>query len=185
MMHLSTHILARRFGESKLQTCASNCYRLEGHLAIWFKDGSSVHIKMWHNMFKPCHYYFIAHSSSVRSLVTRAQNLMDLQEVLSSRKCHMSIYVNIFIHSLNALKIWSIYCQTSGISCTLVANKNVNHSDVVGSSPIQLHLHHRLIPGFNILHNCRTGREIISFGVWSGLYKRFNGVYYDMSQGVW
>ena len=47
--------------------------------------------------------------------------------------------------------------QTSNISRTLVGNKIVDHSDVVGASPFgaaQRHLHFRLnTPGFNILGN--------------------------------
>ena len=45
-----------------------------------------------------------------------------------------------------------IYCQTSNISHTLVGNKLVDHSDVVGAAPVehrlsvllQLHIHSRL-----------------------------------------
>ena len=39
------------------------------------------------------------------------------------------------------------YCQTSNIRHTLIGNKLVDHSDVVGASPVsalQLHLHSRL-----------------------------------------
>ena len=31
---------------------------------------------------------------------------------------------------------WICYCQTSNINHTLVSNKNVDHSDVVGASPV-------------------------------------------------
>ena len=43
--------------------------------------------------------------------------------------------------------ITGIYRQISNISCTLVGNKIVDHSDVVGASTVvllQLHLHSRL-----------------------------------------
>ena len=36
---------------------------------------------------------------------------------------------------MNALYVSLLYCQTSNISCTLVGNKIVDHSDVVGAAP--------------------------------------------------
>ena len=56
--------------------------------------------------------------------------------MLSSHKYNVWIYVNIFIYSLNSLKIWSIYRQTSDIMRTIVGNNNVDHADVVGASPV-------------------------------------------------
>ena len=37
----------------------------------------------------------------------------------------------------------NIYRKTSNISRTLVGNKIVDHSDVVGAAPVQLHLRSR------------------------------------------
>ena len=37
-----------------------------------------------------------------------------------------------------------VYRQTSNVSRTLEGNKIVDHSDVVGAAPVQLHLHSRL-----------------------------------------
>ena len=35
-----------------------------------------------------------------------------------------------------AVDVFKVYCQTSSISHTLVGNKIVDHSDVVGASPV-------------------------------------------------
>ena len=37
-----------------------------------------------------------------------------------------------------------VYCQTSNVSRTLEGNNIVDHSDVVGATPVQLHLRSRL-----------------------------------------
>ena len=41
-----------------------------------------------------------------------------------------------FSGGVNAPQIIFIYCQVSHITRTLVGNKIVNHSDVVGASPV-------------------------------------------------
>ena len=62
------------------------------------------------------------------------------------------------------------YHKTSNITCTLVGNDIVDHSDVVGAShvgTVQLHLHSRLkTPGFNGMgkDNCKIRRE--TFKLW-------------------
>ena len=43
------------------------------------------------------------------------------------------------------------YCQTSNISPTLVDNKIVDHSDVVGAAPVKLHCHSRLHTWFQCI----------------------------------
>ena len=43
-----------------------------------------------------------------------------------------SKYIDLFIIYL----LLQYYCQVSNISCTLVSNKIVDHSDVVGASPV-------------------------------------------------
>ena len=57
-----------------------------------------------------------------------------------------------------------IYRQVSNIRRTLVGNKIVDHSDVVGASPVVLDL----APGFIGLgkDNCKKRRETFKFGVW-------------------
>ena len=60
---------------------------------------------------------------------TRPNGLMgckvptDLMKISVKVATHMGFY-------------YSIYCQTSNITCTLVGNKIVDHSDVVGASPV-------------------------------------------------
>ena len=68
-------------------------------------------------------------------------------------------------------QLWSWYHQTSNISHTLVANKIVYHSDVVGASIACLCYSNYIIildltPGFNGLgkDNCKTRRETFRFG---------------------
>ena len=64
----------------------------------------------------------------------------------------------------------SIYRKVSNIRRTLLVNKVVDHSDVVGASPVgarlQVHLHSQ--PGFNGLgkDNCKTRRETSMFRDW-------------------
>ena len=54
------------------------------------------------------------------------------------------------------------YCQTFDIRCTLVGNKIVDHSDVVGATPVGTVL---TTPGFIRLgkDNCKTRRETFKF----------------------
>ena len=40
------------------------------------------------------------------------------------------------LHNVYGVLDYNNYCQTSNISCTLVANKLVHHLDVVGASPV-------------------------------------------------
>ena len=62
------------------------------------------------------------------------------------------------------------YLQVSNISCTLVGNKIVNHSDVVGASPVSAAPTTIFIlditSGFTGLgkDNCKTRRETFKFG---------------------
>ena len=60
------------------------------------------------------------------------------------------------------------YHQTSNISHALIGNKIVDHSDVVGASPVGAAptASSFLRPGFNILHkdNYKMGRE--TFEIW-------------------
>ena len=65
--------------------------------------------------------------------------------------------------SVRSQFIWDshTYCQTSNIRRTFVGIKIVDHSDVVGASPIILDL----TSGFNGLgkDNCKTRRESFKF----------------------
>ena len=67
-----------------------------------------------------------------------------------------------------------VYCQASNISCTLLGNKIVDHSDIAGASPgsvlLQLHLHSQLNTWFQWIGQRqlqdRTGNiEVFGFGV--------------------
>ena len=66
--------------------------------------------------------------------------------------------------------------QSSNIRCTLVGNKLVDHSDVVGAAL-------NWTPGFNGLgkDNCKTRREILSLGVWYTLWIRVLTVLLEQS----
>ena len=60
----------------------------------------------------------------------------------------------------------SIYCQTSNISHTLVGNKIVDHSGVVGASPVGDYIFILdLTLGFNGLakDNCKITQETFKF----------------------
>ena len=58
-------------------------------------------------------------------------------------------------------QVWAMYCQTSNISGTLVDNEIVDHSGVVGTSPVILNL----TPGFNGLgrNNCNMRWDTFNF----------------------
>ena len=66
------------------------------------------------------------------------------------------------------------YCKTSNIRCTLVGNKIVDHSDVVGASTLlQLHLHSRLniwLQGIRQRQPQDRARIFLSVGIWCNLY---------------
>ena len=62
----------------------------------------------------------------------------------------------------------NMHRQTSNISCTLVGNKIVDHSDIVGAAPTSNYIFILdLTPGFNILggDNRKTRREAFEFWV--------------------
>ena len=79
--------------------------------------------------------------------------------------------ISLFCH------VW-IYHQTSNISCTLVGNKIVDHSDVVGAVPVSAapttSSFPTWTPVFNILRRdkCKTRQETFKF--WCLLYNRFD-----------
>ena len=68
------------------------------------------------------------------------------------------------------MEIFFIHRQISHISCTLVGNELVDHSDVVGALPVSAAQNYIFIldltPGFNGLgkKNCKTRRESFQFG---------------------
>ena len=72
--------------------------------------------------------------------------------------------------SFNSLKPDDTYCQVSNISHTLIGNEIVDHSDVVGASPVGACFNYIFIldltPGFIGLgkDNCKTRRETFKFG---------------------
>ena len=75
------------------------------------------------------------------------------------------------------------YRKTSNISRTLVGNKIVDNSDVVGASPVGAAptiFILNLTPGFNGLNRRQPQddtRNILSFGILCDLYQRFYGKY--------
>ena len=90
------------------------------------------------------------------------------------------------------------YHQIFNIRCSLVGNKIIDHSDVVGTSPVGAAptTSSFLTPGFNRLHkdNCKTGRKTFKFwdlvqlilGIWQyyqTLRKLFG--FYQTEEGFW
>ena len=76
---------------------------------------------------------------------------------------------------------FNMYRQTSNISRTLVGNKIVDHSDVVGASPIGAA---PTTPSFSTWHMAsmywvettpRWDENHLSFGIWCSLHYRFYG----------
>ena len=65
------------------------------------------------------------------------------------------------LQTMTAVPGTAIYRQTSNKSHTLVANKIVDHSDVVGRCCSNYIFIHDLTPGFNELgkDNCKTRRK--------------------------
>ena len=77
-----------------------------------------------------------------------------------------------------------VYFQTSNISCTLVGNKIVHNSDVVGALPVCWHCSNyifilHLTPGFNGLGkgNLKAKRETFKFGDSVHLNQSFDGTF--------
>ena len=60
---------------------------------------------------------------------------------------------------------YSDYRKTSNISHTLVANKIVDHSDVVGASPVQLHLSDQLNTWIQWIGQRQLQDETLSLGI--------------------
>ena len=70
------------------------------------------------------------------------------------------------------------YRQTTNIRRALVGNKLVDHSDVVGASLVQLHLHSRHL-GCSINWSkttARRGEKHLGFVIWCALYYGFDGM---------
>ena len=71
------------------------------------------------------------------------------------------------------------YRQTSNIKRTFVSNKIVDHSDVVGASPIgaasSFSTQHLASMDWGKTTARRDGKRL-GFEVWCDLYKRFDGI---------
>ena len=61
-----------------------------------------------------------------------------------------------------------IYCQISNISGTLAGNKIVDHSDVVGASPVGAAPTTSSLDWGKAI--ARRDEKHLSFGIWCGLY---------------
>ena len=100
-------------------------------------------------------------------------------------KTHIwSVMRNFIKCKTNFSSSWTIqlYCQISNISGTLVGNKIVDHSDVVGATCRYCSNYIfilNLTPGFNGLgkDDCKTRGETLSFWTWCILHWRFDGTY--------
>ena len=94
-------------------------------------------------------------------------------KLLYTLKKHVFLFVILIfrlgcINDLNSGSNKIMYRQTSNIGRTLMGNKLVDHSNVVGASPVgllQLHLHSQLNTCFNELgkDNYKTRRETFKF----------------------
>ena len=78
------------------------------------------------------------------------------------------------------------YHQTSNISCTLVGNKIVDHSHVVGASPVgaaptkfSFSTKHRASMDWTKT-TARWEEKRLSFEIWCVLYQRFDGIQIDL-----
>ena len=68
------------------------------------------------------------------------------------------------------------YRQTSYIRRTLIGNKIVDHSDLIGVAPIgALHLHLDMVSLDWAKSPGRRDVKHLSFGIWCALYYRFDG----------
>ena len=85
-------------------------------------------------------------------------------------------------NNAKSVKYWYTYRQTSNISHTLVGNKIVDHSDVVGASPAGAA---PTASSFSTLHmalmdwakaTARRDEKHLSFGVWCVLQRLFYGI---------
>ena len=63
------------------------------------------------------------------------------------------------------------YCQTSNISCTLISNKIVAHSEVVGAAPTTSSFSTKYLVSLDWAKtNARRDKNHLSFGIWCDLY---------------
>ena len=73
------------------------------------------------------------------------------------------------------------YRETSNISHTLVANKIVDHSDVVGASPVgaaptkSSFTTQHLASSYSVKAATRQYENLLSVGIWCVLYQRLDG----------
>ena len=85
---------------------------------------------------------------------------------------------------LSTSNVDGIYCHTSNIRCTLVGNKTVDHSDVVGTSPVgtasttSSFLTQRLASMDCAKTTARQDGKHLRFGIWCALYQRFNDIHF-------
>ena len=77
--------------------------------------------------------------------------------------------------------MWSFdYRLIYNISHILLGNTIADDSDVFGISPVgAASIHLDITHGFNGLckDNCKTREKHLGFGIWCGLYMRFDGMY--------
>ena len=79
---------------------------------------------------------------------------------------------------LRFVLLW-LYHQTSNISRSLVGNKIVDHSDVVGAAPTTSSFSTQNLASMDWAKTtARQDEEHLSFGLWCVLYQRFDGMFY-------
>ena len=111
-----------------LKELIQECYNMEQTMNSWktHKLCFSSYIGFKHTICS----FLLPHNLIFTVLQSRTK------QYLSSQKC-TTLYFEImcFLQMCSYHPIWT-YHQTSNIRCTLVGNKIVDHSDVVGASPV-------------------------------------------------
>ena len=71
--------------------------------------------------------------NSVAGSLVKVSHILNIVALLSKSIWRNMNTVYMYIYTF---EIFHIYCQTSNIRCMLIVNKIVDHSDVVGKSPV-------------------------------------------------
>ena len=132
------------------------------------------HIKLWNIITYPC--------PTLRwiMLVKWAPDLsysLFIPTHISGEHCMLCVYLaSIAWHAVSLRTGIRKYRKTSNISCTLVDNKMVVHSDLVGASPVGAA---PSTSSFSTIHlalmdwektTARWGEKHLSFGIWCALH---------------
>ena len=105
------------------------------------------------------------------------------REILNSQRSNTQYWMIYKSPSNSIIMKTCIYCKNSNISRTMVGNKIVDHSDVIGAVPIGAA---PTTSSFSTQHlasmdwaktTVKQDERHLSFGIWCDLYLRFDSVY--------